>query len=378
MPETMASEFSLTTPFYVTTSQAVVFRNLGIRDCGGRTAGMDIHIQGDGTNQPIGDVFENVAFNQSWTAIGIENGQHWSVANCLFKNYANEAIYYPNNSYPDAGDDYVVGNTFATTPTSGYSALYFESALGTYIASNKFFGATYGIEVNAKNTSGDLQVVGNSFEQQNSSHIDIRQASGTPGVANITIVGNEFSQLTSVTPSVNPTVPSINVLPGLTAPYVTNLVIGHNVFNDNWIGNYAAISINDGSAVLVQGNTFNFYNVAAAGAIQTANRATGVRVLDNVFNQMATSQHYKQGLKSDTIVRDDNLHFPDVNGWGNGSQLYVVDGTPGPRLQAAARVRGHGASTALGTQTRQSDRNCDYIVVFDDLSEIASECVLSV
>lgn len=99
-------------------------------------------------------------------------------------------------------------------------------------------------------------------------------------------------------------------------------MIAHNVFNDNFTGNYPVVTVADGQAVLIQGNTFNLYSQPAPGAIQVSNRAVATRVLDNVFKGMATSQHYKQGLMNDTVVRDDNLQFADIQTWGNGSQVY--------------------------------------------------------
>ena len=322
-------------------SKANLFADFGIRAGVTRTAGCDILVQGDGENQPIGTVFRSLVCNGGFTALSIPNMRHLSVTNCGFYNIGHNgggnAIYYPSNVNPDSGDNYIVGNTFQSSEVAGvhghgYSAIYLESTFALCITANKFFGFEYGIECNVKNTSGNLLVNGNSFEQQTSCHIDIRQGAAGAGIGNIVIVGNEFSQLDSVANPVNPSLPTINVQAGMSGAYVNNLLISSNVFNDSYTTTASIVALADGPGALIEGNVFNLYGKSQPGALQTFGYAAACRLLDNVFRNMATSQHYKNGLLATTIVRDDNLTFADVGGWGNGSQIYVSNGTSGTPL----------------------------------------------
>ena len=325
--------------FEVRHSQANVFRNFGIRSGTTKTAGFDIVIVGDGVTQPIGTVFNNVYFNGSATCIGLQNCRHFSVTNCGFFNFGyngtGNAIYYPSNSYPDSGDNYILGNTFQSRENNaspvhyGFAAIYVESTVALCISSNKFFGARFGIKIAAKDVSGNLLVTNNSFEQQADCHIQTEQLASGGSVGNLVIVGNEFSQLDSVANPVNPTQPTVFLSPGAFSAYLLNVIISNNVFNDSYTNTPSALCVGDGEGIIAQGNVFNFYNKTQPGAMQAYGNASNVQFLDNIFNNMGTDQHYKNGLNSDVVVRDSGLHYADLNSWANGSQVYVIDGTAG-------------------------------------------------
>ena len=325
----------------IATSQAFTIRNIGFRAAVIRTAGNDITVTGNGTNIPTAFVIDGVSFNGSFTAISIPYGHHWKIRNCEIVNYGYNGggygISFPSTGHPDDGDNEITGNTIASGVSGrsvgrGLAALYLEQAFGLFIHDNKFFGAQFGIDVSAKAVSGNLIVHNNSFEQQAGSHILLQEGNSSGFIGNIIVDGNEFSQLTSVRPAVNPTTSPVLVAQGLRATWVSNLVIDGNVFNMNYTGTTSIIALNDGVGTTVAGNVFNLYKTNGPGDISTSGYAANVELNDNIFNHQVTSQHYKNGLNSSTRVRDMHLHFVDVGAWANGSEVYVVDGNPGTTL----------------------------------------------
>lgn len=324
--------------FRVTTSSPVTFQGFGIRAALARTAGADIYIEGNGTAQSEGVQVKDIYFDRSFIPLHIQNARHWVVTGNYFSQYGGNrsgyAIFYPNNAYPDAGDNYITNNTFTSqnvgTTNRAIAALYAESALGLMVTGNKFFGGDYGIKIEMKDVSGNLQIANNSFEQQAVSNIEIGQSTAIGAPNNVTIVGNELSVLDSVFNSVVPTGPGIHIKQGATPGYATNIVISSNVFNNKYPANLSAIAVFGGDGVIVQGNTFNLYNEALPKSIQTGGNATNVKVLDNVFSGQTAAQYYGNGLSANTLLRDVmGLPVSALPNVANGSQVVTTDGTPG-------------------------------------------------
>lgn len=322
--------------FEITHSQANHFESFGIRAGTTRTAGYDFVLVGDGVNQPIGTIWEKLNFNGSFGCISIPSAKHWKVVNCGFYSIGysgfGNAIFFPSTATPDSGDIVISGNDFISgvsgTTNYGFAAIYIESTPALQVTANKFFGFKYGIYDDVKATSGNLLVSANSFEQQAIGHIDIRRSSGSAERGNIAIVGNEFSQLNSVTPPVNPTTPAIFIQAG-TSRYIFNVIISNNVFNYQYTNAVGIVLIFDGENVICQGNAFSLNNATQPWCFQTDGNAANVQLLDNVFFKTGAGQKYKF-LNNTTIVRDmGGLTFADLGTWGNGSQIYVTNGTPG-------------------------------------------------
>lgn len=324
--------------FNVTTSQAVTFRNFGMRNSITRTAGSYIKITGDGVQQPIGMNFTNLAMNGCFSCIAISNGKHWTVTNSVFVNWGNagsgNAISFPSTNNPDSGDNHIIGNNFISGTTgagagSGYASVYLESTFAVNIIGNKFFGGEFGVEANVKDVSGNLIISANSFEQQRQSAIDVRQAVASVGsIGNLIIDSNEISVLDSVSTPVTPSAPTIFVQQGLAATYVSNVVISNNAFNNKFAANLSAIYLADGIGAVVQGNVINTNGEALPAGIQTGGYADNVRLLDNVFVMTTTAKRYGNGLNANTLVRDSGLALTDLGAWANGSQVFTTDGAP--------------------------------------------------
>lgn len=333
------SNFASGDVFQVVTSQACHFANFGIRAATTRTSGFDILVVGDGTLQPVGFTFHGLQLNGCQSGLGAYNGRQFAFTQNYILNYGYNGtgvgIYYPSTNFTDSGDNVIDGNWFQSNVSGlagfAFAAVQLEKTFAVAITSNKFFGAKYGIQCFVKDTSANLLVQANSFEQQETRHIDIQQSVAGKQIGNIIITGNEFSQLNSgVSPTVNPSTPSIYVQAGAAA-YVVNMVLSNNVFNHSYTTNASAVALEDGTGVIAQGNIFNLFSNAQPFSFQTGGNATNVKLLDNIFNNQTTAQRYKT-LNSSTLVRDFGLAFADLGSWANGSEIYVTDGTAGSPL----------------------------------------------
>ena len=337
---TLAQVSPTANTFNIATSQAWVISHIGIRAAVTRTNGADIWVAGDGVNIPTGFVIDGVGFNGSFTCISIPKGTAWKIVNSTCRNYgyggSGDAIYYPSTGATDTADNAIIGNNFVSgvsgTTDYGYAALYLESAQGLFVQGNKFFGAQFGIELQAKNGSGNLIVNGNSFEQQLYSHIDVAQNTGSGSFGNLIVTNNEFSDLSTVTPPVSASRPTVYIDAGLSAAYGTNVVVANNVFNDLYTTSVPSLAVFDGVGVNVRGNVFNLYSQTGPSSIQVGGYASGVVLGDNIFNGQTSAQHYRYVSGTATMIRDLGLHFADLSNWANGSEVYCVDCTPGSTL----------------------------------------------
>lgn len=309
--------------FNVTTAQGVVFRDLAFGSVVTRTAGFDILISSDAVQTNFRSHFENLYFQGSWDAIGLSIARYWIIRDCFFDQIKNFSIFHPNTGFNDQGDNVLIGCTFVGAPTCQAHLLTDEST-AIYVLGNKFFAANYGIWHLANGSTGTYQIVGNSFEDQKNAHIFFQQGSAGVIFGQININANEFSVLAEA--PANPTV----FLGAGTGQWLHRINISDNVFNHFYDANLDAISVQDGNGVMIANNVIDLSAKPLPGGIAVGGNATNVQVLDNLFINMTTAQRYKNGLTAGTIVRDnDGVAFADLGAWGNGSQLYVADGTFG-------------------------------------------------
>lgn len=147
----------------------------------------------------------NVNFRYWPTCLRMKNTGGYLIEGCEFFFYRNHGIYAQNPDHPDVGDASILGCYFfnggvgSTYATYGIG-IFQEDQGGLRVVDNKFNGGRMGYMLNVLNTTSDLIVVGNSFENATEYSLrfenNVNPALPATGIrfGNIVISGNQFAR----------------------------------------------------------------------------------------------------------------------------------------------------------------------------------------
>lgn len=167
-------------------------------------------------------VFKRLAFNNAYTAISLTAAGFANISDCYFNAYVGIGVIIQNTITPDNGDSIITGCTFNNS-SAGIAIKQFSSG-GLRIENNKFLGGAYhylsDYNTGASRT-GQLTIIGNSFDQASSALIAFNESSSTP-FSLISIQSNLFN--------VSNTKYAIYCGANSGFPYLYGLTIGSNLF----------------------------------------------------------------------------------------------------------------------------------------------------
>jgi len=202
-----------------------------------------------------------------WNDMEIANGEFWSITGTVFQKAINYGLKIASPSNPDMGDNSIIDCDFLADNNT-VTGIRWESSGGLKIANCKFVSdvsyrfATC-IDAFLHNSTGQLQVINNSFESFSGYGIHVHASSTSIRTGTIIISGNYFSPNASLTGNV------IN-LTGYkwgtcteTPPHycpisrLSQVNIAHNIFNTAVIsGNGYTVKADSVDAITVKDNIF--------------------------------------------------------------------------------------------------------------------------
>lgn len=301
--------------FYVNCQGPVVFRDFSM---GGnpQTAGYGIQIDYTAASA-VANIFtliDNVVFDAMFTCIYSKAASSWSVRNCVFWNIpaSGTGIIIDNTFNKDQGDTNVSGCTFAPAAfgNTGIGITWLGGS-GARIENNKFFMSdALNFNVSAGTATGQLYVVGNSFDNTLSA-INVFQSGGTAVYGAINIIGNQLF-------GYNTTVCFITIT-GIAGAHITDVQIVGNQIQQvgGTVSGSGGIKLDYVDRFLITGNYINGIGTANGIAI-TANCTNGgidaneVQNWTNlvVVNASATKVRYRGQSNSGAQAATDGGSYP--------------------------------------------------------------------
>jgi hypothetical protein len=136
-------------------------------------------------------IFDNVTF--AFIPIGIDfvAAFNWNITNCNFVAYNIAGVQVANTNNPDEGDSFITSSLFNGVTTG--AGIVQNSSGGLKILGNKFLGGLSGYVMQLNSTStGDLLIVGNSFENMSAQDIAFNREAGTGVFVNVVISSNQL------------------------------------------------------------------------------------------------------------------------------------------------------------------------------------------
>ena len=204
------------------------------------------------------------------------NGIEWGITGCYFKRPVRYAINIACTSVPDAGDSYINNCEFIPRIGGSVAAIFQQSSGGLKITGCKFNGGT-GVKftnqlyVAINGTTSDLLVSGNSFENFDSTAINISVSGAS--FSNITITGNQFAGLGAKNNDIkiggiNPVIITGNVFTSITSSISAISSGGSQAILCNTYSGYTT------PVAQALGNSVDIQNGSIAITGSTANSAT--------------------------------------------------------------------------------------------------------
>lgn len=313
--------------FTVSSEGAVVFNNFTIDSTvtkSANTAG--IRLQGASGAGTVNRRSKITNVN----IVGMYDGVVWNTASdivmqgCVIQDYTNIGIYSKQDGGTDSGQSLIEGCLiWDLNVGTSQACIRYDKGGDLKIVGNKLLGSDYGFRMLLDDgPTGTLLFSSNSFEQQLITCAIFGQAVTGKEFANVAMVGNQFSVLSPVNAQ-----NAIAISAGISANWISNVVINGNVFNMGCTQAFPHINIQDGEGVMISNNVMTNLGNAGPTAISTGSNAANVQILDNDITGYP-SGIYTAGIDVDTVVRDNNgLLFANLMLAKNGSQIYVTDGT---------------------------------------------------
>lgn len=201
---------------------------------------------------------------------------HFTVSNSKFINYTAAGIVVQNSYHADSGDSFIGGCTFNTSFAGGSAGVVQASSGGLKLFGNKFLGGSYGYRLSFTGamTTGDLMIVGNSFEQAALAAIVLERASGSNGFGAVTISGNQMA--------INPIGVYVDG-----SGFLSQLAITGNVIAVGPGGTYG-ISIGSCNLFTIVGNTLIGRNSGDVG-IATGGPCSNAKIGGNLISGFAAA-----------------------------------------------------------------------------------------
>lgn len=346
--------------FCVTTIDYVLFRDFGItssvvRNSG--TAGINVDDASSG-NLRSKKVIERMRIDAQYNAINIADATQVSISDNVITNPVGSGIIITQPDVIDQGAGTISrNNIWCLSGCAATAGIIWHRGSGLRVHNNRILGAfDYGLWVQFDKTFGGdgvLLVTNNLFEIQDLYGIYMErtaaaQAAGKT-IGQLVITGNHVQALTSGYQN------AIAIESSTGGGWVRGANIIGNVIQNLVAAplNNAMIRIDDGDRIRVSSNYFD-YNPSGDGGVRVAGNATNVMVDNNQFAGGTAALRYPS-INSTTILIDLNgLPFANLPSSGNGSQIYVSDGTAG------SPVTGSG-SGVMAFRTNSSWKSAAYV-----------------
>lgn len=291
------------------------------------------------TNSTTQKIVERVRILHMYHGIHVLSAFAPRIRDCRIFNFTYIGILLEQDTQADTDVGIVEGcYLWDISGTSGaHAGIDWRNGACRMLANRILGRFTYGIALlfsNETTNSGPVIIHGNMIERQVSYCLRAWRSSGatTAGtiIGHLLIQGNHFQgiDLGFVTHL---------LISGSTPNWVNALSIEGNVFQNtlSTLSGNSIISVNAGDNVVVANNLLQ-NETGGDGGISTSGTTINCLITDNVITGGTTALKYPL-LNGGTIVKDNTgITFADLPaGVGNGSQMYVSDGTAGTPMTGA-------------------------------------------
>ena len=267
--------------FTVTTDNAVAFDNFMIDTSVTKSAGAGISVTlGSGGNK--WSKISRMRIVGMYDGIKLVDATGWKIRDNEVQDYIHDGILYaPDSSHADGssagGSSVIIGNTLWDLNVGTSNAnIEIQGGGDVEVLGNKMLASAYGVLLNVTvGPTGTLLIGDNSLEENKTANIALIQATSAKDYANVTITGNEFSNLAN-----QPATALIYVGTGTpNAPdpnWIANVTITGNVFNEAVTNGNPFISVQDGDGTLIANNALNNRGAGSGVGIATGSAANNV------------------------------------------------------------------------------------------------------
>lgn len=177
---------------------AVTFENMALGALVGSRTGAAVKITAtSGSTVNSGTIFLNTAITDQGIAINAEKASNLKIFNSYLSSVyiTNGILVYLGEPYNTDGGDHFIANTLLHNGTGG-TGIKWVSGGGFGIVNNKFLNGAVHIDITSVSgtnfVSGQLNIVGNRFDQASSRAIYVHNLNSGDIYANATITGNVF------------------------------------------------------------------------------------------------------------------------------------------------------------------------------------------
>lgn len=296
--------------------------------------GVGIHLIGTGTAVVANYKIQNVGFTNVDTPIRVMRPQWGLIEGCYFDTWTTAAIYMETSSGVEGSGGFIAHNFLFGTSAMVNPAIYSEVGY-TVIQHNEILGGNIGVNFNIKNNpAGFIEIDHNTIENFGSYGVMVESGDGSVATM-VKIDHNELEDLSNT-----PTASIVVLDSTITNAWVTDVQVTNNISRNTTVANGVHLWIAAGKNVIVSGNVIDelsansgIRGIYVNGNVTNAGLIAPIQILDNTFiGSVAT--RYQFAAVSGIVVRDlVGLAFANLPGnAGNGSQIYVSDGTAGSPL----------------------------------------------
>jgi hypothetical protein len=250
------------------------------------SAGRHVYPQFGYAQRPL---LSNVVVSGTFDGVFIENAAFVRTDNLTMLDYMHDGLHKVNGPTPDQGvDDY--DNIYAWDFVVGTSNAGVEINAGgdIKIVAPKFLASNYSILLNIFWHTGTLLVGDGSLEESTVCSIRLHQAVSGVEYANVSIVGNELSNI--MTTSAQHLCVDTGT-PTSQPKWIGNIVFNANHTNDYVTAAVSSINVQDGNNVTIQGNVLNNNGAAGPTGIAIGGNATNVVEAGNEISGFPTGKY---------------------------------------------------------------------------------------
>jgi len=227
--------------------------------------------------------FLQCVFNGYPNGISFVRASLWSVIGCNFYAYSADAIKVDNQNNADSGDSVVADCQFTSPGNTSANSIEQVASGGLKVVGNKFNNAGVHVFLNlGANSTSDLIIVGNSFENAHFSNIQLQRTSGSAVFQNVAITGN---QILASSTSGN----SAGIYTNNGAVFINGLTICGNTIRVDDTGSANAIVVDYVTNAVVGENTLIGSGGASTAGILFGTHNTNAKIGVNSITGFANS-----------------------------------------------------------------------------------------
>lgn len=335
--------------FLVNSFSGMMFADFQIYSAAKRTGGGGIHLDGL-TGPPITSGtsrIDNIAFINQYDGIDLDNTIIAVISRTYHQGWANKAISSASNSTNETGGGEIFLNYFFGDQSPG------TTQVANFYAENGYFnfhnnttlGSQSTIQLNFKNfPAGSPTIFQNVIEDCVLHCIQVLNTGGSTALS-LDISQNEFQVSGADT---GPTLLDfINIATnnGGSGSYIDNVIIALNKFTGQMTYGGSQpyfVRLNSGTNVQITNNLIKHYSGDTGIEYTVGAEAVSVFLLNNTtMNQGSPPAKYGALTTATTVVDYQGLAFAALPSTvGNGSTIWVTDGTVGSSQNLAASGSG--------------------------------------